>query len=1077
MQAVPYPEVSWPGSIDIPLKASEEVVSIDLQNDLPEDPGDLRTLLVEENSDKEHWLTIAIAYCNQGKLDECISLIQMALDVFQGPQSSSLHTFLTWAYLKLAKEYSPDSQTRDAHLNKAESHLKDAIVYDPTWIGNMLATIDLYYQQRQYDKALETSDLFVKGIHAEDVRNGRQPKANVMFLLLRAKLLYQKKNYTGCLRLFQELLVLNPMLQPDPRIGIGMCFWQLKDYKMAITSWKRSLEVNPGNSNTNILVLLGEFHSSLSNSEDDDDFKLNYSKALTDLNNIYSDNRENPVLLVLFQSYLYFKGGYQKVIDLYEKRIIVKSQLVADTVLSESAFWCGRAYYSLGEFRKAFLLFQESIKQNEDNLLAKFGLGQTQIQNKLVEEGILTFENLYKTHESIQELNYILGLLYASKCLDSALWSPLPHTDQQVILNKAINFLEKYIKLTKAKKNQRVILRAYLTLSELFELQNSYKQSLEYLSKAVEQIGFAGDIDVPVEILNNLGCFHFINGDLGEAIKLFEVAGNTKEKNQSGNSFLITVEYNTARVLESSEAKTSEDIYRKILSAHPEYVYAKVRLLYLKFTSANSKELSQEISNLIARHGSNLEVRSFYSWYLKHSADPKTNEKGENLETNHNRDTLLKFNSHDSYALISLANLYITIARDNKKSSSPKDQEKCKQSFIKAIQLFQKVLQLDPYNIFAAQGLAIVFAENKRLGPSLEIFRKVRDSLDEEAVHINLGHCLLEMHEYSKAIENYDIALKRFDREGNKSHILNLLGKAWYLRGVKEKSLECFKKSLIYAKQSMELECNKERSKMLDAVTFNVALLEFQVAETLRRSLPKTRTLQDLRKAASGLDSALDLLRGLIDRKTGIVPIEELEQRLQLGETTMKSALERCIQEQKDYESEAAEKLEKARKLMEETEQKELQQLKLLEEQERAKKQKQAEEFRKLQEEARKLMEERAEMDNLINEKDENGMLSGDDDVNEDAAEKPKKKKKRAKRVKKDQDDDAPKRRKRSKKPVIGDDDEDNSDSNEVPPLSKEFIDDSDEEIGEGPKSMSGGDGEASAVATPKNSDGENDLF
>lgn len=264
---------------------------------------------------------------------------------------------------------------------------------------------------------------------------------------------------------------------------------------------------------------------------------------------------------------------------------------------------------------------------------------------------------------------------------------------------------------------------------------------------------------------------------------------------------------------------------------------------------------------------------------------------------------------------------------------------------------------------------------------------------------------------------------------------------------------------------------------MLDAVTFNVALLEFQVAETLRRSLPKTRTLQDLRKAASGLDSALDLLRGLIDRKTGIVPIEELEQRLQLGETTMKSALERCIQEQKDYESEAAEKLEKARKLMEETEQKELQQLKLLEEQERAKKQKQAEEFRKLQEEARKLMEERAEMDNLINEKDENGMLSGDDDVNEDAAEKPKKKKKRAKRVKKDQDDDAPKRRKRSKKPVIGDDDEDNSDSNEVPPLSKEFIDDSDEEIGEGPKSMSGGDGEASAVATPKNSDGENDLF
>ena len=35
-----YPSMEWPSSLDIPLKASEEVVSIDLKTDLPDDPAD-----------------------------------------------------------------------------------------------------------------------------------------------------------------------------------------------------------------------------------------------------------------------------------------------------------------------------------------------------------------------------------------------------------------------------------------------------------------------------------------------------------------------------------------------------------------------------------------------------------------------------------------------------------------------------------------------------------------------------------------------------------------------------------------------------------------------------------------------------------------------------------------------------------------------------------------------------------------------------------------------------------------------------------------------------------------------------
>lgn len=88
-----YPSMEWPSSLDIPLKASEEVVSIDLETDLPDDPADLKTLLVEEGSDKEHWLTIAIAYCNHGKTAEGIRLIEMALESFGTTENATLHTF------------------------------------------------------------------------------------------------------------------------------------------------------------------------------------------------------------------------------------------------------------------------------------------------------------------------------------------------------------------------------------------------------------------------------------------------------------------------------------------------------------------------------------------------------------------------------------------------------------------------------------------------------------------------------------------------------------------------------------------------------------------------------------------------------------------------------------------------------------------------------------------------------------------------------------------------------------------------------------------------------------------------
>ncbi|EHN00349.1 Ctr9p [Saccharomyces cerevisiae x Saccharomyces kudriavzevii VIN7] len=975
--------MEWPTSLDIPLKASEELVGIDLETDLPDDPTDLKTLLVEESSEKEHWLTIALAYCNHGKTNEGIKLIEMALNVFQNSERASLHTFLTWAHLNLAKGHSLSMETKEQELTQAELNLKDAIGFDPTWIGNMLATVELYYQRGHYDKALETSDLFVKSIHAEDHRSGRQSKPNCLFLLLRAKLLYQKKNYMASLKIFQELLVINPVLQPDPRIGIGLCFWQLKDPKMAIRSWQRALQINSKNTSASILVLLGEFHDSLIDSSNDDTFKEAFGKALIDLNTVFSENQNHPVLLTLLQTYYYFKGDYQTVLNIYHHKIIKMSPLIAKTVLSESSFWCGRAHYALGDYRKSFIMFQESLKKNEDNLLAKLGLGQTQIKNNLLEESIITFENLYKTNESLQELNYILGMLYAGKALDGKMIKNLPAKELSNLNEKALKYLERYLKLALAMKNQLIISRAYLVISQLYESQNQYKTSLDYLSKALEEMEFINQNEIPLDILNNLACYHFINGDLTKADDLFKQAkAKVSETDESVN---VTLEYNIARTNEKNDPEKFECIYSQITSAHPSYIAARIRNLYLKFAQSKIEDsaMSVQMNDLLEVNKSDLEIRSFYGWYLKNSKERKNNEKS----TTHNKETLVKYSSHDAYALISLANLYVTIARDGKKSRNPKEQEKSKHSYLKAIQLYQKVLQVDPYNIFAAQGVAIIFAESKRLGPALEILRKVRDSLDNEDVQLNLAHCYLEMREFGKAIENYELALKKFDNETMRPHILNLLGRAWYARGMKERSVSFFQKALENAKTALELFVKQStKSKFIHSVKFNIALLQFQIAETLRRSNPKFRTVQQIKDSLEGLEEGLSLFKDLNDLKDfNMIPKEELEQRIQLGETTMKSALERSLNEQEEYEKEQSAKIDEARKTLEENEVKEQERIKQEEETKRLKLEKQAEEYKRLQDEAQKLIQEREAMAiSDHNVKDDSDLSDNDNEYDEE---------------------------------------------------------------------------------------------
>lgn len=66
---------------------------------------------------------------------------------------------------------------------------------------------------------------------------------NVIALLGKARIHYGRNQYAIALRLYQKALVARPDMQPDPRIGIGQCFWHLKMKSDALAAWERALEL------------------------------------------------------------------------------------------------------------------------------------------------------------------------------------------------------------------------------------------------------------------------------------------------------------------------------------------------------------------------------------------------------------------------------------------------------------------------------------------------------------------------------------------------------------------------------------------------------------------------------------------------------------------------------------------------------------------------------------------------------------------------------------------------------------------------------------------------------------------
>ncbi|ORY17631.1 hypothetical protein BCR34DRAFT_596805 [Clohesyomyces aquaticus] len=966
-------------------------VEISLDDDIQDDPTELCTLLENEKSEKSTWVKVAIAYAMHKKLDVGIEVLSRAVGAFTKARADdrlSILNALCWLYLLKCREaprVKPEGQlpsearTKDFYIQAATSVLNDASRISPSYPPLFLARGVLLLLRASLQapstaagpsqissERMETLKQAAKCF--EDAQRSSAGK-NLMARMGKARVSYSMGKYADALKLYQNVLESSPdLIDPDPRIGIGCCFWQLGFKDDAAGAWQRGLELNPKSKIALILLGIYNFHLTARLPPSDPQFVTLSKKAMTQYTapSFQLDNKY-PLTCATLGSWYIVRKGLDKV-EVLARRAIELTDVNA--IASDGWYQLARKEHQTEDISKAMDYYTKADQARGGDergyIPAKFGSAQMRVLMGDNDGAKFRLEKILQ-QQSIVEAQTLLGTLYAEDVFNAQ--ASKSKEDKSSELKKALKYLEDVSKAWKdPKKKQTPDQTVLLNLARLYESDHPDK-SLKCLEE-VEQMeiheipeedypeGVEDDAEVkaalrellPPQLLNNMGCFHYQSERFVQARDLFQAALNacvkaaSKDETIDTDALVTTISYNLARTYESEGMLgQAKEVYQGLLNRHSDYIDAQIRLAYISLRQNPNDEGPKAIAELWAsdERKKNLEVRALYGWYLSRSKK-RTLLIAEDQEQRHYKHTLQNQEKHDRYSLTGMGNIHLTIAREMRRDTE-QDKEKRRKMYEKAVEFFDKALQLDPKNAYAAQGIAIALVEDKKdYASALQIFSKVKETMKDYSVFMNLGHTYCEVKQYARAIENYEAALTK-DRARDPT-VLACLGRVWLLRGKLEKSVQGMKTALDYSQQALAVAPEQIHFK------FNVAFVQFQIAQLIQGLPDSQRTLAEVEAAAAGLDEAIESFTAIARAPNPPFPKNDIDQRASMGRNTMRKQLERALQSQRKYEEENAAKLQTARELRDA-------EIRKREEAKRKAEEAAAEHKRKIQEERRKIEE------------------------------------------------------------------------------------------------------------------------
>jgi RNA polymerase-associated protein CTR9 len=601
---------------------------------------------------------------------------------------------------------------------------------------------------------------------------------NLMAKMGRARVSYSLGKWAEALKGYQSVLESSPdLLDPDPRIGIGSCFWHLGFKDDAAGAWQRSLDLNPKSKIAHILLGQYNLHLSAQHPPQDPEFTKLYKKAIDCIMSALRLDRNYPLTCAAIGGYFVMRKDWEKAATVAKRAIDLTD---VNAVASDGWYHLARKAHTEGDLAEASMCYSKSDQARGGTergyVPAKLGSAQMDVLQHNYDGAIFRLDKIIQQSPNI-EAQTLLGTLYAEEVF--AAQNSKSSDDKSAQAKKAIKLLDEVAKAWRdPKKKVTPDQSVLLNLARLYETDHPEKslKCLEEVEKmeidAIPEEDYPEDVEeeaqikdalrelLPPQLLNNMACFHFQAERYGRAIELFQnaaracVKATNRDESLDTDALVTSITYNLGRCYEAdNRLDEAKDAYENCLKRHTDYIDARIRLAYVALAQSPNDAGPRAAKDLFTENEDNVEVRALYGWYMNKSKR-RTQNLAADEEQRLYRHTLQRIDKHDHYSLTGLGNIHMAIAREMPRSS---EQEKVKRqkSYEQSVAFFDKVLQLDKTNAYAAQGIAIALVEDKKdFGTGLQIFNKVKETIKDPSVYLNLGHTYCEIKQYSRAIEN-----------------------------------------------------------------------------------------------------------------------------------------------------------------------------------------------------------------------------------------------------------------------------------------------------------------------------------
>lgn len=545
------------------------------------------------------------------------------------------------------------------------------------------------------------------------------------------------------------------------------------------TDFLLNLGKNPESKIVNNLLGLYYINDSSNYATADPAFGPIYKKAMTQYTQkAFKLDKEMPLACATFGSYFLLRKAWPTVENLARKAIEMtdvnavasdgwyllarKEHYQDDPDLAKANDYYGRSDAARGGGDKGFLP-------------ARFGVAQIQVLSGDKDGAKFRLEKIVQQSKSVEAM-MLLGALHAEDVFANQVTGS--KEDKATEAKKAIALLEA-VRLAWKDSNNKLtpdysVLVYLARLYEVHQPEKSLQCLLQVEEMSIKDLPNKGSPEdaeseeaftiqlreqLSPQLLNNIGCFQYQPEKHDTARGFFQTALNAcvkagdKEEKIDTDALVTTISYNLARTYEAAglldEAKP---VYEGLLARHNDYVDARTRLAYIALRQHPTDIGPKTMVSLYETDSTNLEVRCLYGWYLSRSKKRMVN-MAEDPEQRHYKHTLQHYDKHDRYSLTGMGNLYLTTARESRRETE-QDREKRRKTYEKAVEFYDKALQLDPRNAYAAQGIAIALVEDRKdFSAAVQIFTRIRDTVRDASVFINLGHVYAELRQFSKSIE------------------------------------------------------------------------------------------------------------------------------------------------------------------------------------------------------------------------------------------------------------------------------------------------------------------------------------